>query len=267
MSKEPNPIIRTLAVVIFCFVLGVLPVFASDVNRYRFVISWDSDAAAVYTTDEIKRVLSSRSDAIGGTAEFPSFDEKQQTLTVEVSCKCSIEIARSIFFNISLGLHHVVSKANPYPVDLYKSMDEAKQKAGDRQLVLPYRQDDATSDRFVIVVSEPIVTAEHISNSEPLMYMAARFVVGFEFNKNGAAAMEKWSGSNINNYLAVVLNGRVVSIAYIRSVISDKGEITGNFGEAEAKRIAGSLASGRLPGLDILSESLVSSVTPSPQSL
>jgi preprotein translocase subunit SecD len=63
------------------------------------------------------------------------------------------------------------------------------------------------------------------------------------------AAAEKfgaWTGAHINKYLGVVLNGEVRSIAYIKSQISDHGEISGRFTKQAAEDMALILRSGAL---------------------
>ena len=52
-----------------------------------------------------------------------------------------------------------------------------------------------------------------------------------------------------------MLDDKVVSISYIKSQISDEGEISGRFTKTEAEAIASSLQSGFFPGtLKIISE-------------
>ena len=48
-------------------------------------------------------------------------------------------------------------------------------------------------------------------------------------NLGGAEKFGAWTGANINEYMGVVLNDEVKSIAYIKSQIYDQGEISGRF--------------------------------------
>ncbi|HLE63119.1 MAG TPA: protein translocase subunit SecD, partial [Pyrinomonadaceae bacterium] len=63
----------------------------------------------------------------------------------------------------------------------------------------------------------------------------------------GADKFGKWTGANINEYMGVVLNGEVKSIAYIKSQIFDTGEISGRFTKQSAEDLALTLRSGALP--------------------
>ncbi|HYU99385.1 MAG TPA: protein translocase subunit SecD, partial [Pyrinomonadaceae bacterium] len=52
---------------------------------------------------------------------------------------------------------------------------------------------------------------------------------------------------NINEYMGVILNDEVKSIAYIKSQITDQGEISGRFTKQSADDLALTLRSGALP--------------------
>jgi preprotein translocase subunit SecD len=73
------------------------------------------------------------------------------------------------------------------------------------------------------------------------------YEIAFSLNKNGAEKFGNWTAAHINEYLAVVLNDEVRSIAYIRSQIADQGEITGSFTKQSAEDLALVLKSGSLP--------------------
>jgi preprotein translocase subunit SecD len=63
----------------------------------------------------------------------------------------------------------------------------------------------------------------------------------------GADKFGAWTGQNINQYMGVVLNDEVKSVAYIKSQISDSGEISGNFTKQAADDLSLTLRSGALP--------------------
>jgi preprotein translocase subunit SecD len=58
------------------------------------------------------------------------------------------------------------------------------------------------------------------------------------FTQDGAKKMAKLTEENNGKLLAVLLDGKVVSAATIRSVISEKAQITGNFTKEQAEQIA-----------------------------
>ena len=55
------------------------------------------------------------------------------------------------------------------------------------------------------------------------------YQISFSFKPTGAQKFGDWTGKNIGNYMAVVLNDEVKSAAYIKSQIFDSGEISGRF--------------------------------------
>jgi preprotein translocase subunit SecD len=73
------------------------------------------------------------------------------------------------------------------------------------------------------------------------------YQIAFSLRPEGAEKFGAWTGSHINNYLGVVLNGEVKSIAFIKSQIYDQGEITGRFTRQSAEDLALVLRSGALP--------------------
>ncbi len=65
----------------------------------------------------------------------------------------------------------------------------------------------------------------------------------------GATANQsrEWTGANINEYMGVVLDDQVKSIAFIKGQIFDQGQITGRFSKQSADDLALTLRSGALP--------------------
>jgi hypothetical protein len=70
----------------------------------------------------------------------------------------------------------------------------------------------------------------------------------FGFKEPVASAFETWSGQHINEYFAIALDGRAVSVPYIKSQITGgRGEIGGNFTAQSAAELATILQAGWLP--------------------
>ncbi len=73
-------------------------------------------------------------------------------------------------------------------------------------------------------------------------------VVDVEFNSKGAKVFAEFTRNNIGKYLAITLDGVVISCPVIRSEIPDgKGQIEGNFTLASATQLAALLRAGALP--------------------
>jgi preprotein translocase subunit SecD len=71
--------------------------------------------------------------------------------------------------------------------------------------------------------------------------------VSFEFGREGSRKFGELTEANIDKQLAIVLDNKVQSAPVIRSRITDKGQITGNFTVEEASDLAIVLRAGALP--------------------
>ncbi len=154
-----------------------------------------------------------------------------------------------------LELTAVVSPPSPSPVQVYSTREEAVASLGRtipaNRRVLPYAERGETPTgerRFVVVEAPAIVDGSELRNAVAVDSSAGSlgedYQIHFAFRPSGADKFGAWTGSHINNYLGVVLNGEVKSIAYIKSQISDQGEISGRFTKRAAEDLALILRSG-----------------------
>jgi preprotein translocase subunit SecD len=167
----------------------------------------------------------------------------------------------------NLALMKVVSPANPAPVQLYPTREAALQTIGGQESssrkVLPYseriepttpnqNQQTPPADQpkqFVVVEYPPVVDGSELRDASAYSQTGNDndYKITFSFKPGGAQKFGDWTGKNIGNYMAVVLNGEVKSAAYIKSQIFDSGEISGDFKKASAEDLALTLKSGALP--------------------
>jgi len=170
-----------------------------------------------------------------------------------------------------LEMAAVVSPPNPTPVQTYKTKEEALSSLGDKatdnRRVLPYvergdpRPGLPSGERSWVVVEVPAIVDGADLRSASAMPSAGvpdNYQIHFSLGPEGATKLGAWTGSHINNYLSVVLNGEVKTIAYIRTQILDQGEITGRFTKQSAEDLALVLRSGALPApVKIVEESAI----------
>ena len=154
----------------------------------------------------------------------------------------------------SLQLVHVVSDPSPAPVQTYNTEHEATStiKPDQDRRVLSYSERPGTSannaDRWVVVESAPIVDGRDIKTASPVPMRADdAYEIIFTLKSEAAEKFGAWTAANINQYLGVVLNDDVKSIAFIKSQIFDTGQITGHFTKQTAEDLAQILMSGPLP--------------------
>ncbi|HEX7295744.1 MAG TPA: hypothetical protein VF251_08340, partial [Pyrinomonadaceae bacterium] len=156
----------------------------------------------------------------------------------------------------SLQLVHVISDASPAPVQTYNTEDEAKStiKTGQDRKVLTYPLESDISSankvRFVVVESPAIVDGRDVRTASAMPNYGSpknAYQIMFTLKQAAAEKFGAWTAANINQYVGVVLNDEVKSIAFIKSQIFDTGQIDGNFTKSAAEDLAQILMSGPLP--------------------
>lgn len=164
----------------------------------------------------------------------------------------------------NLSLMKIVSPPNPAPVQTYPTREAALQSIGGAETatrkVYPYADRDnpaaATAapgqpppTQFVVVEYPAVVDGSELRDANAVSRTGSDsdYQISFSFKPAGAQKFGEWTGENIGNYMAVVLNDEVKSAAYIKSQIFDAGEISGRFTKASAEDLALTLKSGALP--------------------
>lgn len=163
----------------------------------------------------------------------------------------------------NLELMKIVSPPNPSPVQKYPSEEAAKQSLGGavpaNRRILPYAERDTPvtpnqkpeekPKEFVIVEYPAVVDGSELRDANAVSRTGndSDYQISFSFKPAGAQKFGEWTGKNIGNYMAVVLNDEVKSAAYIKSQIFDQGEISGQFTKKTADDLALTLRSGALP--------------------
>lgn len=163
-----------------------------------------------------------------------------------------------------LSLMKVVSPPSPSPIQTYPTREAALQSIGGQETatrkVYPYMdRDDTTTDpnqpnnqqpsSYVVVEAPAVVDGNELREATAYSQTGADsdYKIAFALKPAGAQKFGDWTAKNINNYMAVVLNEQVKSAPYIKSQISDQGEITGRFTKESAEDLALTLKSGALP--------------------
>jgi preprotein translocase subunit SecD len=164
-----------------------------------------------------------------------------------------------------LELVHVIGPPSPSPATTYTTEAEATQSLGGavppNRKVLPYQErvepnangatDQTQKPKQWVVVEVPaIIDGSELRNASAIGAQGGRsedYEINFSLKKAGADKFGAWTGAHINEYMGVVLNGEVRSIAFIKSQIYDQGQITGRFSQKSAEDLALTLRSGALP--------------------
>ncbi len=76
---------------------------------------------------------------------------------------------------------------------------------------------------------------------------SGRPAIGFELDDRGAELFAAFTKANINNALAIVVDGKVVSAPILKTALGKQGMITGRFSEQEVKALVNALKAGMPP--------------------
>jgi preprotein translocase subunit SecD len=100
---------------------------------------------------------------------------------------------------------------------------------------------------YYAVEKRRTVTGRDLSNATAGRGQFGQPNVEFTLTPTGSVAFGNLTGQNVGNGLAIVLDGRVVSAPVIKSKITDRGQIEGNFTQQEVQDLVLVLRSGALP--------------------
>jgi len=180
-------------------------------------------------------VIETRLNALG----IPDFEVKPQSDSATDRILVSLpsvpdpeRIKQIITSGGRLDLTHVISPPSPAPCQMYGTKEEAiaSLKSGgsvpSNRRVLPYAEReelgsgrDQKSTKWIVVELPPIVDGSQLRTANATLNTQGDYEIQFALNTTGGERFGAWTGSNINEYLAVVLNGEVKSAAAIKSQI------------------------------------------------
>ena len=165
-----------------------------------------------------------------------------------------------------LELVHIISPPSPAPSQNYATKEEAIESLNSggaipaNRRVLPYSEraelatqaanpNAAPPKKWVVVESPAIIDGSELrsASGNPARAGGDEYEIDFALKKSGADKFGAWTGANVNEYMGVVLNDEVKSIAFIKSQIFDQGQIDGRFSKQSAEDLALTLRSGALP--------------------
>ena len=116
---------------------------------------------------------------------------------------------------------------------------------GDRRDDTPQR--NVVGKSYYAVDKRRTVTGRDLRNASPGRGQFGNFIVEFTLTPDGSQAFGELTGQNVGNGLAIVLDGRVITAPVVKSRITDRGQIEGNFDQQEAQDLSFVLKSGALP--------------------
>jgi preprotein translocase subunit SecD len=105
------------------------------------------------------------------------------------------------------------------------------------------------SGSWYLVSRTPVITGPDLRNARPApdSDSPGRWECSFTLSQDGGRRFGAFTGANIGNRLAVVLDNQITSVATIQSKIDDQGRINGLSSQQEASDLALKLKTGALP--------------------
>jgi len=236
------------------------------------VLTWSMTSAAERTladnaTTQALNIIESRINALGvaePTLQTHGAQTSHQILLQMPGVQDPERVKNVLQGESRLELVHVISPPSPQPAAQYASEAEAiasLSSAGTvppNRKVVPYQErNDTTADKnqqkpkqWVVIEVPSIIDGSELRNALASQSQGGRaddFEIDFSLKKSGADKFGAWTGSHINEYMGVMLNGEIRSIAFIKSQIYDRGSISGRFTKQSAEDLALTLRSGALP--------------------
>jgi preprotein translocase subunit SecD len=220
-------------------------------------------ALADQAAEQAQRIIESRLDAVGVAEPLVQRHGSQtayQILVQMPGIQDPERVKQLLKAESKLELVKVISPPNPN-LATYATEDEAKATLGGtvptNRRVLPYieRAELAAGPnqaepqkKWVVVESPAVVDGNELRTASATQGQGgADYQISFALKPTGAQKFGAWTGANINEYMGVVLNNEVRSIAYIQSQIFDSGQISGKFTKESAEDLSLILRSGALP--------------------
>src|SRR5689334_1789700 len=238
-------------------------------------LTWTMTQAAQRTladnaTQQALNIIESRINALGitePTLQTHGAQSSHQILLQMPGVQDPERVKNILQGESRLELVHVIGPPSPSPATTYTREAEAVASLGGtgtvppNRKVLPYQerispttngsQDQAQKPKQWVVVEVPaIIDGSELRNASAIPTQGGRsddYEINFSLKKSGADKFGAWTGAHINEYMGVVLNGEVKSVAYIKSQIYDQGQISGRFTKNSAEDLALTLRSGALP--------------------
>ena len=218
-------------------------------------------------TDQALKIIDSRINAFGvkePTLQRQGSADSGQILLQMPGVENPERVKALVGQTSQLQLVKVVSPPNPSPVTTYPTKEAALQTIGGadtatRKVVPFVERDDASAttqnannkkpSKYVVIEFPAVVDGAELRDAAAVQGKGggSDYQISFSFKPAGAQKFGDWTGKNIGNYMGVLLDTDVKSIAYIKSQIFDSGEISGRFKKADAEDLALTLKSGALP--------------------
>jgi preprotein translocase subunit SecD len=202
-------------------------------------------------TDQAKTIIEQRINQFGvtePTVQLHGREEDHQILVQMPGIDDPERVKKLIQGQSKLEIRAVAAFGQKYAT---RAEAEASLAGATDKEVLPYnekRGDGRADTGFYVVEKVPVITGADLRTARGVQSQQGfGFEVAFDLKPTGSEKFGTWTGNNVGNYLAVVLNDEIKSVAVVKSRIDDSGRIEGNFTRQQAEDLGLTLKSGALP--------------------
>ena len=232
-----------------------------DTGGVYMILVVKADGEAVeQSVNQAAQVILSRCDALGVYCKVErQGGEGSNRFKLRVSGAQDFPRVKAVLLmEGKLELKPVVSAANPAPMQTYPTRAAAEREARPDSEVVGYGERGGVSE-YLLVEREPVISGLDIRDARAEAGyeggIGDNYSIAFTLKPGAVNRFGEWTDKNVGRYLAIVLNGEVRSAPYIKSRITDSGQITGSFTKQQAEDVALTLNSGKLPtAIEVLEE-------------
>lgn len=240
----------------------LLPFFGSDVwdvstsgNTVTFNVNASSaNLIRREATEQAKTIIEQRIDQFGvaePTIQLYGSQDNHQILVQMPGVDDPNRVKELIKGESRLEIRAVEGGAQPQK---FTTLEEAKAAIGtatDKEALLytGTRGDAPSESGYYILPKTSVIDGNDMRDARgvPNQQGGPGWQVSFSNKPIGAEKFGNWTGANVGNYLAIVLDSKIISVATVNDKITDSGVITGNFTQQQAEDLGLALRSGALP--------------------
>jgi len=245
--------------------------FSSSANRMVWSLNSTAQRAlAEQATEQAMKIIDSRVDAFGVAEKELARHGSQGSheILLQMPGVTDTEHVKGLLKTQSrLELVHIVSPPAPGSYQRYATKEEAIASLNsggtipsNKKVLLSTQRAELTNQdstnptskppqEWVVVEYPAIIDGAQLRNASAVQGRGGGddYDINFSLKPAGAQKFGDWTRDNTNEFMGVVLNDEVKSIAFIKSQITDSGMIEGKFSKQSADDLALTLRSGALP--------------------
>lgn len=223
----------------------------------EFIIGFDGDKATTdgrpveAVRDQIIEILRNRVDIMGVVEpELKPIGPSSISLRMpSVKEEKKAEIRKTIKETAKLEFR-IVDSNNAQKVAEYRQDPKGfRPTRGYEYFEMQVETDEQIDTEILFLKSHPEkLSGEDVTRAVATFNEFGNYSISLSFNARGAAAFARITKENVQQRLAILMDGKVYSAPVIREAITGgNAEISGSFTAEEARRLAGVIESGNLP--------------------